>query len=49
MSQCISICKYTHVWVYTQLSNANLKSSCFRFIARMLHSSELGEALGKEQ
>jgi len=35
--------------VYTQLSNANLKSSCFRFIVRELRGSGLGEALGKEQ
>jgi len=28
---------------------AKLKSSCFRFTVRELRSSELGEALGKEQ
>jgi len=34
--------------MHTQLSNAELKSSCFRFTARELRSSKLGEALGKK-
>jgi len=35
--------------MHTQLSKAELKSSCFCFTARELRSSELCEALGKEQ
>jgi len=35
--------------VYTQLSNANLKSSCFRFTVRELRCSELSVVLGTEQ
>jgi len=31
------------------LSEANLKSSCFRFTVRELRSSELSEVLGTEQ
>jgi len=34
--------------MHTQSANADLKSSCFRFTARELCSSELGGALGKE-
>ena len=34
--------------MHTQSTNADLKSSCFRFTARELRSSELGEAFGKE-
>jgi len=34
--------------MHTQSANAELKLSWFRFTARKLRSSELGEALGKE-
>jgi len=34
--------------MHTQSANAEFKSSCFRFTARELRSSDLGEVLGKE-
>jgi len=34
--------------MHTPSANADLKSSCFRFTARELRSSELGEAFVRE-